>query len=157
MEVIIKDQLVRYLVENGITNKHQHAFISNHSTATNLLECKNDWIVSMKTSCTDVVYIDFSKAFDTVITSKLLFKLECYGITGLLLKCIKCFLSNRIQCVVLDYCCSSFSKVIGGVPQRSVLGPILFLIIINDIDTVFVVIRVCSCLRMMPSCTLALI
>jgi hypothetical protein len=137
MEVIIKDQLVRYLVDKGLINKRQHAFIANHSTATNLLECINDWLVSIKSpDCTDVVYIDFSKAFDTVVISKLLFKLECYGITGLLLSWIRCFLSNRTQCVVLDHCFSSFSKVISGVPQGSVLGPILFLIYINDIDRV---------------------
>jgi hypothetical protein len=82
MEVIIKDQLVRYLVDKGLINKHQHAFISKHSTATNLLECINDWLVSIKSySRTDVVYIDFSKAFDTVVISKLLFKLECCGIS----------------------------------------------------------------------------
>ena len=75
MEVIIKDQLVQYLVDKGIINKHQHAFIRNHSTATNLLECINDWLVSIKSpSRTDVVYIDFSKVFD-IVTSKLLFKL----------------------------------------------------------------------------------
>jgi hypothetical protein len=64
MEAIIKDQLVRYLVDKGLINKHQHAFITNHSTATNLVECINDWIVSLESpNHTDVVYIDFSKAF----------------------------------------------------------------------------------------------
>jgi hypothetical protein len=97
METIIKDQLVQYLVNNGLLNKHQHAFIKNHSTATNLLESINDWLVSIKSpNRTDVVYIDFSKAFDSIVTSKLLYKLESYGVTGLLLKWIECFLSNRI-------------------------------------------------------------
>jgi hypothetical protein len=60
MEVIIKDQFVRYLVDKGLINKHQHAFISKHSTATNLLECINDWLVSIKSySRTDVVYMIF--------------------------------------------------------------------------------------------------
>ena len=83
-----------------------------------------------------MVYIDLSKAFDTIVTSKLLFKLECYGIMGLLLRWIKCFLCNRTQCVVLEHCHSSFTKVISGVPQGSVLGPILLLIYINGMDTV---------------------
>ncbi len=111
MEAIIKDQLVRYLVDKGLINKHQHAFIANHSTATNLVECINDWIVSLKSpNRTDVVYIDFSKAFDSIVSSKLLFKLQSYGITGLLLNWIRCFLSNRTQCVVIERCQSAFQK-----------------------------------------------
>ena len=137
MELIIKDQLISYLAKNDLINKHQHAFISNHSTATNLLECTNDWLVSIKSpSRTDVVYIDFSKAFDTVVITKLLLKLECYGVTGLLLSWIKFFLSNRTQSVVLDHWSPLPSKILSGVPQGSVLGPVLFLIYINDIDSV---------------------
>jgi Reverse transcriptase (RNA-dependent DNA polymerase) len=128
IETIIKDQLVQYLVNKGHINKH-HAFIKNHSTATNLLECMNDWLVSIKSpNRTDVVYIYFSKAFNSIVTSKLLYKLESCGVTGLLLKWIECFLSNRIQCIVLDHTYSSFNKIISGCQQGSVLGPILFLL-----------------------------
>jgi hypothetical protein len=137
IESVIKDQMVQFLVDKGILNKHQHAFINKHSTATNLLECIRDWQIGLNSrSQTDVVYIDFSKAFDSIVHSKLLFKLELYGITGLLLRWIEVFLSNRLQRVVLDYCFSPVCDVISRVPQGSVLGPILFLVYVNDIDSV---------------------
>jgi Reverse transcriptase (RNA-dependent DNA polymerase) len=73
--------------------------------------------------------------FDSIVTSKLLYKLEIDGVIRLLLKWIEYFLSSRIQCVVLDHPYSPFNKVISGVPQDSVL-PILFLLYVNDIDSV---------------------
>ena len=135
MESIIKSQLQNYFVSNNLFTSSQHAFLSKHSTATNLLECTNDWAVSLNNSfSTDIIYIDFSRAFDTIVFSKLLFKLQCYGVTGNLLTWISSFLHNRTQRVVVDYCFSFVKNVLSGVPQGSVLGTILFIIFINDIN-----------------------
>jgi hypothetical protein len=133
MESIIKDQLLEFLLRKGIINKNQHGFISNHSTCTNLLECTHDWLVTLNSShTTDIIYIDFSRAFDSIVHNKLLSKLENYGITGKLLYWISSFVQDRYQCVVIENCFSSVAKVISGVPQSSVLGPIIFIIFINN-------------------------
>jgi hypothetical protein len=77
MESIIKIQVVSYPVGKNLISKHQHAFIMHHSTSTNLLQSTQDWLVSLNShSCTYVVYIDFSKAFDSIVISKMLTKLE---------------------------------------------------------------------------------
>ena len=86
MESIIKDELMRYLLSKQLINKHQHAFIQRHSTVTNLLECTYDWAVFMQDrESVDVIYVDFSRAFDSVVHRKLLLKLESFGLRGLLL------------------------------------------------------------------------
>jgi hypothetical protein len=88
MESVNKDQMIHFLSKRGYINSNsQHAFIKHHSTASNLLECIRDGTIGL-THCkqTDFMYIDFAEAFDSIVTSKLLLRLELYGISGQLLK-----------------------------------------------------------------------
>ena len=135
LESIIKDNIVRFLDENGLIRDSQHGFTSGRSCLTNLLEFMEEISRELDNgSCVDVVYLDFAKAFDKVPHKRLLSKLEVRGITGQILRWIDGWLSNRRQKVSVDGELSEWAIVKSGVPQGSVLGPLLFLVYINDID-----------------------
>ena len=135
LESIIKDHIVEFLDENSVIRDTQHGFRKNRSCLTNLLEFFDTATESFdKGKQFDVTYLDFSKAFDKVPHKRLCLQLKCHGIRGKILEWIENWLSGRQQRVLLNGSRSEWEEVLSGVPQGSVLGPLLFLIFINPID-----------------------
>ena len=137
MEKIARDRITKHLNRNQLLTDCQHGFIKGRSCATQLL--------AMLDKCTeildqggniDAIYLDFSKCFDSIPHERLLLKLKKYGIQGKLWDWIADFLRGRKQQVSVNSYLSTLVSVLSGIPQGSVLGPILFIIFVNEMPDI---------------------
>ena len=120
---------------NDLICNRQHGFRAGQSCLTQLRHHFDDVLESItNNSDFDSIYLDYAKAFDKVDHKHLLKKLQIYGVHSRIIRWIESFLQNRQQAVVVDGHLSVLGSIVSGVPQGTVLEPILFLVFINDVD-----------------------
>ena len=136
-EKVVYVQVYEYFVKNNLLYKSQYGFRKFHSTELAAVELTNRITSQLDEGKLPLaIYLDLSKAFDTIDHDILIYKLSYYGVQGNSLNWFKSYLSNRTQYVEYNGVSSNFANVDTGVPQGSILGPLLFIIYMNDIAKV---------------------
>ena len=134
-EKVLRAHIVAYMEDNSLFNPHQHGFRAGRSCLSQLVAHLDNIIYQLEQGKNvDVVYLDFSKAFDKVDFAITLKKLNALGIKGKIGRWVQSFITGRTQSVLVNGSKSTSSDVKSGVPQGSVLGPLLFLVLLGDID-----------------------